>query len=267
MSSERNCTFHPSSCERRTSSGAVTLKTFLSEAVSATKQPVDRCRSLSKEGAVPTFPAVGQVPPQVEQQPSLNKVSLIKLVCSTLPLISRPPSGRMNERGRSIRWPCMPTRCPCCKQQRPVCVCGFFFSSADCIMSPLTSKGHWPESANAIMQRKAPEHCGFGGCVWERGRKMAAEQHGWIGCDNLRACNRTITTLRRSCVRCTLGKMWLWKNPTELRRRLRKEMAGWGNCIKSTKCRGELIDIPMRSYISCLAKAAWGRSLISKQRR
>lgn len=64
----------------------------------------------------------GQVPPQVEQQPSPNKVSLIKLVCSTSPLISRPPTGRMNGRGRSIRWPRMPTRCPCCKQQRPVCL-------------------------------------------------------------------------------------------------------------------------------------------------
>lgn len=102
-------------------------KLFLSEPVSGTKQPVDRCRSLSKEEALPTFPAVGQVPPQVEQQPSLNKISLIKLVCSTLPLISRPPTSRMNGRGRSIRWPCMPTRCPCCKQQRPVCVFFSFF--------------------------------------------------------------------------------------------------------------------------------------------
>lgn len=71
-----------------------------------------------------------------------NKVSVSSLVCSTLPLISRPPSGCMNGSGRSIHWPCVPTHCPCCKQQRPVC-------SADCITTPLTSRA---TGLRALMQ-------------------------------------------------------------------------------------------------------------------
>lgn len=63
-----------------------------------------------------------------------NKAFVIKLVCSTLPLISRHPSGCMNGYGRSIPWPSVPTHCPYWKQQeRSVC-------SADCITTPLTSR-------------------------------------------------------------------------------------------------------------------------------
>lgn len=43
-----------------------------------------------------------------------------------------------------------------------------------------------------------------GGERWGGG---AAEQDGWIGCDNSRVCYRTIAALGQSCIRCTLGEV------------------------------------------------------------
>lgn len=68
----------------------------------------------------------------VEQQPPPTKSLLSTLFVQPCHSLADPPSGCMNGWGRSIHWPCVPTHCPYCKQQRPVC-------SADCITTPLTS--------------------------------------------------------------------------------------------------------------------------------
>lgn len=154
-----------------------------------------------KEGAVPTFSGR---PDRFHRKLNNNhlptKSLLSNLFVRPCHSLADPPRAAWMDAGGQYADPACPLAAHAANNRGP---CVF---PADCITGPLTSGGHWPESANAITQRKPPNAAGSAGGRGEVGGG-ASEQDGWIGCDNSRVCYRTIAALGRSCIRWTLGEV------------------------------------------------------------
>lgn len=165
MSRQRICTFYPPPCESR-KTDIVSLETSLSQAVSGTQVTF-------KEGAVPTFSGrPGRFHRKLNNNHLPTKFLLSNLFVRPRHSLADPPPAAWMDAGGQYADPACPLAAHAANNRGP---CVF---SADCITGPLTSGGHWPESANAITQRKPPNAAGSAGGRGEVGGRGGGA--GWM---------------------------------------------------------------------------------------